>query len=181
MTVSAVSRFTLYIVLITCAGVLFGCMPGGGGSTRPERKKMFALDSRTKVGECNFIDPDYEASELPFTTRYVTMTVNGAPATFLSVSLPDASYDSAATALALDFKPFALPLLSQWAHQESKGVVFDLRKNITATELRADYMVETPGMFSIPVIFLYDRYSVGRMADFISIIKSVPAMQCKAL
>jgi hypothetical protein len=172
------SRVIKYSLLIVSSGILFSCSAPAGKS-RPERKKMFNLNTRVSAGECTFASAGDGVQEAPFTMHDVTMSANGIRSTYLSLALPDATYDSAAIAMALTCKPFAVPLLSQWANQEKKGVLFDLRNNNNKAELRTDYIVQTPGMFSIPVIFLYDRLSAGRMAGFVNVIQSVPALQCK--
>lgn len=167
-----------YSLLIVSSGVLFSCSVPGG-KTRPERKKMFNMNDQVSAGECTFVSAGYGVQEAPFAMHDVTMTVNGIRGTYLSLALPDATYDSTAIAMALTCKPFAVPMLTQWANVEKKGVLFDLRNNKNKNEIRTDYIVETPGMFSIPVIFLYDRLSAGRMAGFVNVIQSVPALQCK--
>lgn len=168
-------------LLIVSAGFLFSCSEPAGGAGRPDRKKMFTLNDQELTGECNFARPAHELQQTSFGMHDVDLTVNGIRGTYVSLAMPDASCDSAAIAMALTCKPFAVTLLSQWAKQEKKGVLFDLRHNYNNDELRSDYVVESPGMRSVPVTFLYDRYSANRVAGYINTIKLVPALQCKLL
>ena len=130
-------------------GIFFGC--AGGGPNRPERKKMPDLASWGSATS---------------------------PTGFLEVALPDPAYDSVAMGLIASYEPFAVPLLTEWAKQEGKGVVVDLRSRRDGG-LRADYTIDRPGAFSIPVIFLWDQASAGRAASFIEVLQTMPSIRCR--
>lgn len=139
-------------------GIFCGC--AGGGPARPERKKM----------------PDLTAWEANFPFHTGVMDIG--TASFLSVALPDPAYDSAAMGLISSYEPFAVPLLTEWATQEGKGVVVDLRSRPDGG-MRADYTIDRSGAFSIPVIFLWDQASAGRAAAYINVLQSLSSVRCR--
>jgi hypothetical protein len=158
--------------------VLLAVTSCGGGTAKPERKKMLTVNS---LG----VSEQYNASsstglvDFPFSTGEMDVQSGSIARTYHSVSLPDASYDSIAIGLIAGRRPLAVSLLAQWAQQEHKGVVIDLRSSTGANGQRADYTLERSGAFSIPVVFLYDRSSAARVAAFVEIMQSVPEIQCR--
>lgn len=114
----------------------------------------------------------------PFATGEVDMMTGGVVTSFYAVSLPDAGFDSLALSLLENYKPFAIPLIKQWAARERKGVMIDLRFNKTETN-RADYVLEGQDGITIPIIFLWDRFSAGRAASWIQVLQSSPVMHCR--
>ena len=134
--------------------IFLGC--AGAGPGRPERKKM----------------PDL--TDFPFHTGVIDIGT----ASFISVALPDPAYDSAAMGLISSYEPFAVPLLTEWAKQEGKGVVVDLRSRPDGG-MRADYTIDRSGAFSIPVIFLWDQASAGRAAAYINVLQSLSSVRCR--
>ncbi|MBS1579030.1 MAG: hypothetical protein JST29_05255 [Bacteroidetes bacterium] len=110
---------------------------------------------------------------MAFATTDVDMLFNGVPTSCVSIALTDPSMDSSAMNLLNTYKPFALPLIAEWAKQ-NKAVALDFR-TIGGTEERAEYTIERPGSFSIPVIFLWDKLSARRAAFFMQQLNDAPA------
>ena len=97
------------------------------------------------------------------------------------IPLPDPADDSATLALVNNYKPIAIPLLTQWAQQQQTGVVIDLRKDESQQVQRTEYLVQRQNAFSIPVVFLWDRSSAARAAGFINILESYPAVKANRI
>ena len=157
------SGFLPCIGLGLAVGIFFGC--AGAGPGRPERKKMPDLT-------------DWALGASPADFPFHTGVIDIGTASFISVALPDPAYDSAAMGLISSYEPFALPLLTEWAKQERKGVVVDLRSRPDGG-MRADYTVDRSGAFSIPVIFLWDQASAGRAAAYINVLQSLSSVRCR--
>jgi len=148
-------------------GIFCGC--AGGGPNKPERKKMPDLASW---------GPATGTADFPFHTGDIDIQSGSGTVSFLEVALPDPAYDSVAMGLIASYEPFAVPLLTEWAKQAGKCVVIDLRSRPDGS-LRADYTIDRPGAFSIPVIFLWDQASAGRAAAFIEVLQTLPSVRCQ--
>jgi len=167
-------------VFIACTTwVLLTGTACGGGPQKPARKKMPEFN-RLGISE-QFNSPGTTAdwANFPFSTGEVDVQSNNTQSVFHFVALPDAGYDSLAMHIIAGRQSEAVSLLAEWARQEEKGVVIDLRSRAAETGHRTDFTLERPGEFSIPVIFLWDRSSEARAAAFIDIMHSVPAIQCR--
>lgn len=140
----------------------------------PERKKMLDLTSGDNDGECNYTSLQTLAATnnaFPYSVQQV--------GNMLTVSLPENAYDSMAINTLEQVKPFALPLLMQWA-QQRKGITLNLSGTGSHEQQRVEYRLESPGMPAIPVVLLYDRWSSGRAATVLQLVRSVPGLQCRA-
>ena len=139
------SLFLTGIGLMLLAGMAGSC---SGGKT--DRKKMLNGSSLATGGETDF----------PFSTSNVDVQAGGATSTFLSVAMPDPAYDSMAINMIVSHEPFALPLLSEWASRDKRGILIDLRSNPGSESRRADYILE-------------------RANAFITVMQSFPAVHCR--
>lgn len=151
-------------------GILYGC------GNKTARKKMLTLNSQGLFEAPSFAGA---AGDLPFYTSDIEIQSGGTMETFVAVSLPDPANDSLAMNLVNSYKPFALPLLTEWGSQERKGVLIDLRSNASPAIRREDYVIERADAFSIPVVFLWDPASANRAAAFIGLLQSLPAVHCR--
>lgn len=137
--------------------MLYSCMPGAGV---PARKKW----------------PELNGFQGAFQTGYTDMMMGNGMATLFTISLPGAGDDSAIMNLVNTYRPFAVHLLTQWAQQQHKGVLIDLRANAGQDLHRADYLVQREGAFSIPVVFLWDGFTAGRAAAYMNLLHISPAV-----
>lgn len=156
------------------AVVLYGC---SGGASKPQRKKMPELNN-LGGDAISFAGDATGLLNLPFQARYVDAMSGGKATSFLAVQLPDAGYDSMALSLAQTYQPLALPLLTQWAQQEGKGLMLDLRNNSNAEGQRSDYVVEGTS-FALPVVILSDRRSAQRIPSFLDLVKALPGLKIR--
>lgn len=172
------------IGLILFAGMLHGCGPG-----RLPRKKM------PEFAGIDGLEGRYAPNapgDLLFALRDTSLLSGGTRFSFLVVSLPDPAGDSMAMDLVNSYKPFALPLLTDWAGQgkpghREKGVLIDLREEAGDAERtdraatavhRAEYILERPGAFSISLILVWDPPAAGRAAWCLETLQSLSAFQC---
>ena len=160
--------------------LLVGCQPGGGS---PDRKKMpeFAADYSLEG------PPPFQHSMKEegtpgwgFQTSDIVLTVNGSTEGFVYVPLPDPANDSLAVSLLRSYKTFALPLLGTWAQQQHKGVAIDLSSHGNQPSHRADYVLEKPNDFSIPVVIIWDESSASRAIALKSLVRELPAVTLRS-
>jgi len=151
--------------------MLYSCMPGAGA---PARKKWPELNGFQGAG--GLTTQVTSEMGLPFQTGYTDMMMGNGMATLFTISLPGAGDDSAIMNLVNTYRPFAVHLLTQWAQQQNKGVLIDLRANAGQDLHRADYLVQREGAFSIPVVFLWDGFTAGRAAAYMNLLHVSPAV-----
>jgi len=173
---------TSYIKLLVLAGLIASisaCAPGGAGM--PTRKKMPELNSYTD----DFEGPmpfeknttHYTAADFAFATGSAQLMLNGVSQNFITVSLPDEANDSLALNLLKSIKPFALPLISSWAHSQQRGVAIDLSAHNGAAIHRSDFVLKRAGDFTIPVVVIWDAAAAPRLATLRSLADDLPAIQ----
>ncbi|MHA4812595.1 hypothetical protein ACX0G9_31165 [Flavitalea flava] len=160
--------------------LLLGCQPGG---SPPDRKKMpeYAADYSLEG------PPPFQGSmkeeETPgfgFQTSDIVLKVNGNMEGFVYVPLPDPANDSLAISLLRSYKTFALPLLETWAQQQHKGVAIDLSSHGNQPSHRADYVLEKPNDFSIPVVIIWDESSAARASALKSLVRELPSVTLRS-
>jgi hypothetical protein len=176
------NTFKTMIISIMIAGTLSGCQ--SGGPSLPTRKKM---------PELAMADDDFEGSPVAengdkqnqnayaFNAQNVDLMINGISQGFISLSLPDASADSATVNLLQSLKPFALPLLSNWAQQQRHGVAIDLSAHNGETIHRSDFVLQETNGFSFPVVVIWDRLSQYRLATIRQLVAEVPSLKLNAI
>jgi hypothetical protein len=161
--------------LLGCMTIaLLGTAACSGGSKKPDRKKLPALNN-LGVSEQFNINTD---AGIPFATGEMEVQTGSTQSIFHSISLPDDSYDSVALQLVASHESSALALLSAWSSRPDKGIVIDLRLPNGGSGHRVDYTLERTGSFSIPVVFLYDHSSEARAASLAELLHSIPSIQC---
>ena len=155
------------------AGVMQGC--SGGPALPQERNKLPepAFPGSAKK-ECSFAEADagYVSG---FENEMVDLSFDGTGASWLTFTLPDASYDALAFKLAETYRPIARPMIQQWAGSNDNGIVLDLRTNRSAVQ-RAAFSVETP-VRSIPVVLLWDGSSAFRASAYLRTLQTVPGIK----
>ncbi|MDN3548833.1 hypothetical protein [Mucilaginibacter aquaedulcis] len=104
---------------------------------------------------------------------------NGRTRSFISVSLPDASKDSAMISLMNTVKPLALPMLSSWA-QQREGIHIDLSDHQSTTH-RTDYELEYQRGSIIPIAVTWDGHSAYRLNELKNIIQDVPSVKLNCI
>lgn len=164
--------------LLLIAGALFSC----GGATAPARKKMPEFNSLsdgiegpgTGWGNTNQMQGSFAFAPTNIDLAMSDGTVHG----FVSVPLPNPANDSAAVSLINSVKPFALPMLSAWAHQQRNGVMLDLSSHALPVS-RTDYVMEKPGEYNIPLVVLWDARSAYRVAIVKNLIAAEPALRLR--
>jgi hypothetical protein len=156
----------LYALLLV--SLLYSC------KSRPVRKKLPDLSALDGLEAT----PQNTADLQPFYTSDTVLVSNSERKKFLSIAMPYAIYDSLAISVVTNYKPFAVPLLTQWIQQQDeKGVIIDLRNSEDANCSRADYVLtkQLPTtVLSIPVVFLWDKTAAYRANLFINELKELP-------
>ncbi|MGE7775532.1 hypothetical protein [Chitinophaga caseinilytica] len=155
------------------AGVAAGC--SGGAGLPKSRNKLPEPDfPGGQKQECSFASGN-PAFASGFAEGMVDLSIDGTGASWLTVPLPDASYDSLAFSLAETYRPIAGPMINQWAGSNDNGIVLDLRAGDQATQ-RADFSVKTP-VRSISVVLLWDRSSAFRASAYLRTLQTVPGIK----
>ena len=167
--------FVKELLFVFVVSSWLGCT--GVGPQKTERKKMPGLRGLNSDWELSFANESNGAFGFPYQAGYVDLMDNGKMTTFFAIALPDAGFDSIALSLVNSYKPLAMPILSQWAHDEGKGVLIDLRSNHNAGSTCTNYLVEGPA-FSIPVVLLWNTASNSRVQSLIGMVQSMPAVTC---
>jgi len=168
----------IFPLLLVALIVTQGCGPG---EVIPERKKMPELTSLQGPESYAPYSERQSAAGHIFTTGYVDLQVSGGTETLFAVSVPDAADDSLIMNLVETYRPLAVPLLTAWTQQQKHPVLIDLRAAGSQGAQRADYLVQKPGAFSIPVVILWDGYSAGRAASYMRLLQSAPAISVRRL
>lgn len=170
MKLTRSSIIVTYIGFVLFTGMLTGCSGKPGN-----RKKMLNANSQDF-----WEDPSFAGtSDVPFYTGDIDWQSGGITRPFVVVALPDPAYDSLATSMVLSHALLAVPLLTEWAAQEKKGVLIDLRSSPSQDTRQEEYVIERATAFTIPVVFLWDRLSSARAASFIDLLQSLPSVHCR--
>lgn len=164
-----------WAALLFLAFICYSCEE----TKKPPRKKMPELNGFS-VPENERSSNVRRADGLPFATADIDMMVEGTIHSFLKISLPYAADDSIALNLFNQYRPFAVPLLSQWNNMRRDGVVIDLRSQAGGYSLQADFVIEKHNTFSIPVVFMWDRSSASRAAAFMNMLHELP-VSCRRI
>ena len=159
-------RTSVWIVAI---GFLLGSCQKTG---RPVRKKIPDL---TSLEDAWSLHKPAAGNGLPFYTYDLTLAADGGLQQYVYVPLPDASGDSAIIQLVNNFKPLAIPLLSNWASLQKNGVLIDLRSSNSGTK-KAQFVISKQAAFAVPVTFMWDEYSAARAGVYIGLLQTVPAV-----
>ena len=113
--------------------------------------------------------------EYAFNVSDVDILTGGTMQACISVPISAGVSDSAIAQLLDTYRPFAIPLVTQWSKQTGKGVVLDFRsegsKVFENAGGRADYVLEKQNAFSVPVIFLWDKISASRASAYMNVLK----------
>ena len=156
---------------------LFSC--SGGSVGVPERNKMpeFVESDRFEAGFSE--EPwasGYPAEASAFAANPIDLTIDGQTQGFYQIPLPDASNDSLAFRLLSDLKPFAVPLLINWAQQERHGVLLDLRARREQVAEQSNFELKVPG-YRIPVIVKWDQASAYRVEQLTQFMQEESMIQ----
>ena len=171
------SRLKVLIVVPLIAMGFYSCSPGG--DSLPARKKMPEFASNDGFeGAVPFSGNSNAtaASTFAFKTGNIDLDVDGHNQNLVVVAMPDASTDSVALSLVNSVKPFALPMLSGWAKQQGRGVLIDLSSHNGEEAYRADYVLQKPDDFSIPVVLMWDNASASRVVLLKEVLDDVPSI-----
>ena len=144
------------------AVILYSCVPGRSSETN--RKKMPELSD-----ESSFEGPSpFGSSGLSdlsgYQGFYAAVPPEDIPRGYLYFPLPDPSGDSMSLAVLQNYKDLAIPFLQSWARDNHQGIAIDLASHRGAPIQRGYYTFQKEGMFSIPVLLLWDDGSAGRVA-----------------
>jgi hypothetical protein len=142
---------------------------------KPERKKMPELSGYDGFYDGG-LNPGADQGEAGFAAENITIETADGPQNFINIPLPDASTDSLAINLVNDVKPFALPLLNNWAREHKSGILLDLSKHHNGTSNEGNFILRENGGFTIPVIIRWDQASAYRLAEVKALIQTMPAI-----
>jgi len=175
-------KYGKHLLSLSISAIAFIAIEGcGPGEVVPERKKMPELTSLQGPESYAPYSERQSAAGHIFTTGYVDLQVSGGTETLFAVSLPDAADDSLIMNLIETYRPLAVPLLTAWTQQQKHPVLIDLRAAGSQGAQRADYLVQKPGAFAMPVVILWDVYSAGRAASYMQLLQSAPAISVHRL
>lgn len=170
----AISGFTCGAL---CLLLFTGC---GQGPEKTPRKKMPEFTSFAEwssSGACMA-----GANEgLPFGVGELELMAGGRLQGFTYIAMSDPASDSLVMNLINTYKPFAIPMLTQWYKQEKKGVLIDCRTETRGAYETAEYRVEAGSAFSIPVVFVWNRFSAERAAWLTNALQSYTAVSCRQI
>jgi hypothetical protein len=178
-------KFLKFSLIALCLEATISGCQGGGASSLPTRKKMpdLTMEDENLEGTPAFENPvmNKNAGGYAFNAQNIDLDVGGISQGFISVSLPDASTDSATVNLLESLKPFALPLLSGWAQQQRHGVAIDLSAHNGDAVHRSDFMLEQRNGFSFPLVITYDRLSAYRLNTIKHLIAEMPSLKLQSI
>ena len=169
-------RYSIFITLTGCA-LLIATLSGCSGATKPSNRKKMPTGDLTSLNPLSYTAA--AVGGLPYYTEDIDLQWEGSAQTFLAIGLPDPAYDSLALSLVISHADYAVPLLTQWASGQRKGVLIDLRSGPSCDTRRQDLVMEKNGAFSIPVIFLWDPPCADRAAAFMNLLYAAPAIRCR--
>lgn len=169
MPLQTIAQFRKVAAALLLSSAFVAC---GGGAALPERKKFPMFTDTGLAGDIPlyaFATQDSK-SGMPFATGYVDLSTEGSSTSYYSIALPDNSYDSLALSLVNNYKPLALPLISQWIKQSGgTGFMLDLRSSSNSGN-RVDYTVNVSGI-TVPVVLLWDNRSASRAETFVKLLQ----------
>ena len=166
-----------FSAVLTASVLLTVVLSGCGASGKPSNRKKMPNGDASRLNPLSYTAAF--AGGLPYNTGDIDLQWEGSAQTFLAIGLPDPAYDSLAFSLVMSHVDYAAPLLTQWSAGEKKGFIIDLRSGPSPDTRREDLVIEKPGAFSIPVIFLWDPLCANRAASFMSLLHMTPAVQCR--
>jgi len=165
--------------VLCLSALLTSCQTGG--SSLPARKKMpeFNTNDAAFEGRQPFRQKNesYDQPSSAFAATNVDLMVGGTSQAFVQVTMPDATTDLATVSLLHNLKPFALPLLANWAKQQRHGVAIDLSSHTGEEIHRTDFQLEQSNIFIIPVVVMWDRSSAYRLNTLKSLAAEIPAIR----
>lgn len=153
--------------------LMYGCE--SGGNKKPERKKMPELVSYDGFYDSSFNSGD-EQLKTAIMGENVTIETPSGPQKFVSLPLPDAASDSLAINLVNSIKPFALPLLHNWAREHKGGFLLDLCARHTGTGYQGNFTLQGQGGLAFPVIIRWDRASAYRLNRLNELVQNMPVI-----
>jgi hypothetical protein len=164
--------FFISIIFLSCNGKI----------PRKELPDLISTQSWETLPEL----PELPVAEQPFYTSDTTINSNGARTHFLSVIISNFANDSLLMNLVTSYEPIAVPMFEQWAKQNEKGILLDLRtgennysnKNISHSEFLIEKILPDDIHISIPIIFLWDNKSALRAENFMNALQDLPEVKC---
>lgn len=152
---------------LAIASMLTSCaLPGGG---MPPRKKMPEL---TDSGEDEMLmrntsaQPSFTNNPYGFNMTLKNMSIGGVEIMGLYISSPDSSMDAVIEAQLNQLKQAESSMVlftAAWANMYHYGLTLDLSKGSGVKTFRYNYKLESPGLFSIPVVVVADNESASRV------------------
>lgn len=162
-------------VALSLLSIIIGCSPTGA----PKPRKKFPEFS--SFGEFNsslsFSRPSENYDGLPFGGADLEFYSNGKFSSYVYIPMGDAESDSLVINLINTYKPFAIPMLSEWNKQNKKGVLIDFRPRPGSSYSSSEFNLESSGSFSFPVVFIYDGNSALRASAFMGTMKTMPMIR----
>ncbi|RFZ90231.1 hypothetical protein D0C36_20755 [Mucilaginibacter conchicola] len=153
----------------------------GGTPSLPTRKKMPELNNYNDAFEGGYTfghsDSKADKNHYGFTTSNVDLNYGSVSRPFVQFDLPDSSTDSATVSLLQNLKPFALPLLANFARRQRNGVAIDLTLSPSKEKQRTDFLLEQQDGFSIPVVIFYDKSTAYRMNEIKALAAQMPTLR----
>lgn len=165
------SKTTTLLITLLLMSFLYACT---GGTAPKPRKKFPAFNS---FGDFNntlsFSRQGENYKGLPFGGSDLEFYTHGKFTSYTYIPMGDAQSDSLVMNLINTYKPFAMPMLSDWCNQYKKGVLIDFRPKPGLSYSSSEYNLEAAGSFSLPVVFIYDGNSASRASLFMGIMQDM--------
>jgi hypothetical protein len=172
------NKFMLNTIRLGIVGSLSLCLYACSGPLGlPERNKMPELvESDRFEGVYSTGQPAASFRASMFAAVPIDIVMQGQPQGFYQIPLPDPANDSLAFQLLTNLRPFAIPLLVNWAQQERHGILLDLSKTSGQVLEESNFELKISG-YTIPVIVKWDGSSAYRVQHLIHFMQGEPAIQ----
>lgn len=168
------ARIAFFGVLLLSALL---CSCSGAPSPKP-RKKFPAFNSFSDFNHSlSFSKSTENYDGLPFGGTDLDFFSDGKFSSYTYIPMGDAQSDSLVLNLINTYKPFAIPMLSEWSKQYKKGVLIDFRTKHSSFYASKEFNLESVGSFSFPVVFIYDGNSAARASLFMGTINGMPMIR----
>ncbi|WEK34863.1 MAG: hypothetical protein P0Y53_20440 [Candidatus Pseudobacter hemicellulosilyticus] len=158
---------------------LVACLSGCEGMQgRPERKKLPQLTADESWEGRPAAGTGHEQYPETFYAYHDTL-ISGR--TYVAVQLQKPTLDTVAMALANAYEPLAGNFLAMLRQQGKSGILIDLRSPGQETAQQAGFQVQHDSGSSLPVVFVWDRYSAARAALLIRRLEQATSIRVTSL
>lgn len=170
------------IALISISMMFTSCLEDLAGlAGNSERKKMPRF-YESQFQQSNVMNgKSYSSCGMVSEIDLINLDGNGNYGDYVSVPLIDAEADASIFTMVNMFRPFAASYLTDWAKNQNKGLILDLRSNHSGASTREEYNLATGDQFSVPVVLVWNATSALRAKRFTAILNDLPGINSKII